>query len=144
MSANILPGALPTRIKVAHGVGAVTLGIKESGLTTFFMIYYNQVLGFDPRVVSLVLIGAMVVDAIVDPMIGRLSDATRTRLGRRAALALRRRSADGDRVDAAVGVARYRKTFDVGPVPQCRGRAHIGVGVRNSVDLARRRTDARL
>ena len=83
MSANILPGALPTRIKVAHGVGAVTLGIKESGLTTFFMIYYNQVLGFDPRVVSLVLIGAMVVDAIVDPMIGRLSDATRTRLGRR-------------------------------------------------------------
>ncbi len=83
MSANILPGALPTRIKVAHGVGAVTLGIKESGLTTFFMIYYNQVLGFDPRVVSLVLIGAMLVDAIVDPMIGRLSDATRTRLGRR-------------------------------------------------------------
>ncbi|KAB2857686.1 MAG: sugar transporter [Sphingopyxis terrae] len=83
MSANILPGALPTRIKVAHGLGAVTLGIKESGLTTFFMIYYNQVLGFDPRVVSLVLIGAMLVDAIVDPMIGRLSDATRTRLGRR-------------------------------------------------------------
>ena len=40
-------------------------------------------LGFDPRVVSLVLIGAMLVDAIVDPMIGRLSDATRTRLGRR-------------------------------------------------------------
>ena len=130
MSANILPGALPTRIKVAHGVGAVTLGIKESGLTTFFMIYYNQVLGFDPRVVSLVLIGAMLVDAIVDPT--------------EAALALRRRSADGDRVDAAVGVARYRKTFDVWPVPQCRGRAHIGVGVRNSVDLARRRTDARL
>jgi len=78
-----LPGKLPTRIKAAHGLGAVTLGIKESGLTTFFMIYYNQVLGFDPRVVSLVLIGAMVVDAMVDPLIGRLSDATRTRLGRR-------------------------------------------------------------
>lgn len=83
MSANILPGALPTRIKVAHGVGAVTLGIKEAGLTTFFMIYYNQVLGFDPRIVSLILIGAMLVDAIVDPLIGRLSDATRTRIGRR-------------------------------------------------------------
>src|SRR3546814_9597809 len=47
------------------------------------MIYYNQVLGFDPRVVSLILIGAMFVDAMVDPLIGRLSDATRTRLGRR-------------------------------------------------------------
>jgi GPH family glycoside/pentoside/hexuronide:cation symporter len=74
---------LPTRIKAAHGLGSVTLGIKESGLTTFFMIYYNQVLGFDPRVVSLILIGAMFVDAMVDPLIGRLSDATRTRLGRR-------------------------------------------------------------
>src|SRR3546814_8652744 len=47
------------------------------------MIYYNQVLGFDPRVVSLILIGAMIVDAMVDPLIGRLSDATRSRLGRR-------------------------------------------------------------
>lgn len=83
MSANILPGALPTRIKVAHGAGAVALGIKEAGLTTFFMIYYNQVLGFDPRIVSLILIGAMLVDAMVDPLIGRLSDATRTRIGRR-------------------------------------------------------------
>jgi len=73
-----VPGALPTRIKVAHGAGAVALGIKEAGLTTFFMIYYNQVLGFDPRIVSLILIGAMLVDAMVDPLIGRLSDATRT------------------------------------------------------------------
>ena len=82
-AASALPGRLPTRIKAAHGLGSVTLGIKESGLTTFFMIYYNQVLGFDPRVVSLVLIGAMAIDAMVDPLIGRLSDATRTRLGRR-------------------------------------------------------------
>ena len=116
MSANILPGALPTRIKVAHGVGAVTLGIKESGLTTFFMIYYNQVLGFDPRVVSLVLIGAMVVDAIVDPMIGRLSDATRTRLGRR--------------LPWLYGAA----------LPM----AIVWTLLWVSVDLARRRTDARL
>ena len=74
---------LPTRIKLAHGLGAVTMGVKEAGLTTFFMIYYNQVLGFDPRLVSLVLIGAMLIDALVDPLIGRLSDATRTRIGRR-------------------------------------------------------------
>lgn len=83
MTSATLPGALPTRIKLAHGLGSVTLGIKEAGLTTFFMLYYNQVLGFDPRTVSLVLIGAMIIDALVDPMIGRLSDATRTRIGRR-------------------------------------------------------------
>src|SRR3546814_11936244 len=80
MTQSALPARLlPTRIKAAHGLGSVTLGIKESGLTTFFMIYYNQVLGFDPRVVSLILIGAMIVDAMVDPLIGRLSDATRSR-----------------------------------------------------------------
>lgn len=83
MISPALAGALPTRIKLAHGLGSVTLGIKEAGLTTFFMLYYNQVLGFDPRTVSLVLIGAMVIDALVDPLIGRLSDATRTRIGRR-------------------------------------------------------------
>ncbi len=83
MTARPAYGALPARIKLAHGLGSVTLGIKEAGLTTFFMLYYNQVLGFDPRTVSLVLIGAMFVDAMVDPLIGRLSDATRTRIGRR-------------------------------------------------------------
>lgn len=76
-------GRLPLPIKLSHGLGSVALGVKEAGLTTFFMIYYNQVLGFDPRVVSLVLIGAMFVDALVDPLIGRLSDATRSRFGRR-------------------------------------------------------------
>jgi GPH family glycoside/pentoside/hexuronide:cation symporter len=83
MTATASTAPLPTRIKLAHGLGSVTMGVKEAGLTTFFMIYYNQVLGFDPRVVSLVLIGAMLIDALVDPLIGRLSDATRTRLGRR-------------------------------------------------------------
>lgn len=83
MTSPTLSNPLPTQIKLAHGLGSVTLGIKEAGLTTFFMLYYNQVLGFDPRLVSLVLIGAMVIDGLVDPLIGRLSDATRTRLGRR-------------------------------------------------------------
>lgn len=83
MTAAAPLGPLPARLRLAHGLGSVTMGVKEAGLTTFFMIYYNQVLGFDPRLVSLVLIGAMIVDALVDPLIGRLSDATRTRLGRR-------------------------------------------------------------
>jgi GPH family glycoside/pentoside/hexuronide:cation symporter len=47
------------------------------------MIYYNQVLGFDPRTVSFVLVTAMLIEAFADPAIGRLSDATRSRFGRR-------------------------------------------------------------
>src|SRR5690606_8515370 len=74
---------LPLGLKMGHGLGSVAMGVKEAGLTTFFMLYYNQVLGYDPRVVSMVLIIAMLADAIADPLIGRLSDATRTRWGRR-------------------------------------------------------------
>ena len=60
MTAQPASHALPARIKLAHGLGSVTLGIKEAGLTTFFMLYYNQVLGFDPRTVSLVLIASVI------------------------------------------------------------------------------------
>ncbi|MEY4270653.1 MAG: hypothetical protein RLZZ58_1869 [Pseudomonadota bacterium] len=74
---------LPLSLNAIHGLGSVTYGVKEAGLTTFFMIYYNQVLGFDPRIVSAVLVGAMLVEAVADPAIGRLSDATRSRFGRR-------------------------------------------------------------
>lgn len=74
---------LPLSLKSAHGLGAVAMGVKETGLTTFFMLYYNQVLGYDPRVISLVLIIAMFADAVADPMIGRLSDATKSCWGRR-------------------------------------------------------------
>jgi GPH family glycoside/pentoside/hexuronide:cation symporter len=74
---------LPRGLKMGHGLGAGAMGVKETGLTTFFMLYYNQVLGFDPRVISVVLIISMFVDAVVDPSIGRLSDRTRSRWGRR-------------------------------------------------------------
>jgi GPH family glycoside/pentoside/hexuronide:cation symporter len=74
---------LPLGLKMGHGLGSVAMGVKETGLTTFFMLYYNQVLGYDPRVISMVLIVAMFADAIVDPLIGRWSDATRTKWGRR-------------------------------------------------------------
>lgn len=83
MTAAAASARLPLWLKAGHGLGSVTYGVKEAGLTTFFMIYYNQVLGYDPRLVSLVLIGAMMVDALIDPAIGRLSDATRSRFGRR-------------------------------------------------------------
>ncbi len=74
---------LPLSLKSAHGLGAVAMGVKETGLTTFFMLYYNQVLGYDPRTISMILIVAMFADAVADPMIGRLSDATKSRWGRR-------------------------------------------------------------
>ncbi|MBX7459116.1 MFS transporter [Qipengyuania sp. 1NDH17] len=78
-----IEGPLPQRLKVVHGFGAVAFGVKDLGFSFFLLIFYNQVLGMDARLVSLALLIALLVDAVVDPIIGNLSDRTYTRWGRR-------------------------------------------------------------
>lgn len=74
---------LPTRIKLANGIGAVAFGVKDNGFAVFLLLYYNQVLGMDAATVSLALMLALLIDACVDPLLGNLSDRTYTRWGRR-------------------------------------------------------------
>ena len=76
-------GPLPQRLKIVHGFGAVAFGVKDLGFSFFLLIFYNQVLGMDARAVSAALLIALLVDAVIDPIIGNLSDRTYTRLGRR-------------------------------------------------------------
>ncbi|MEO1476678.1 MAG: MFS transporter, partial [Pseudomonadota bacterium] len=80
---SLVDGKLPLRLKLIHGFGAVAFGVKDSGFSFFLLIFYNQVLGMDARLVSLALLIALLVDAVVDPIIGNLSDRTYTRWGRR-------------------------------------------------------------
>jgi Na+/melibiose symporter-like transporter len=49
----------------------------------FVLIYYSQVLGLDPGLAGLAVGVGLVFDAITDPLIGYLSDCTRSRWGRR-------------------------------------------------------------
>ena len=76
-------GPLPQRLKFIHGFGAVAFGVKDSGFSFFLLIFYNQVLGMDAGLVSLALGAALLVDAVIDPILGNLSDRTYTRWGRR-------------------------------------------------------------
>ena len=76
-------GPLSQRLKIVHGFGSVAFGVKDLGFSFFLLIFYNQVLGMDARLVSLALLIALLVDAVVDPIIGNLSDRTYTRWGRR-------------------------------------------------------------
>ena len=80
---SLVKGPVPQRLKLIHGFGAVAFGVKDSGFSFFLLIFYNQVLQMDARVVSLALLIALLVDAVVDPIIGNLSDRTYTRWGRR-------------------------------------------------------------
>ena len=81
--AGNIAGKLPMRVKLIAGFGSIAFGVKDSGFSFFLLIFYNQVLGMDAGLVSLALLIALLADAVVDPIIGNLSDRTYTRWGRR-------------------------------------------------------------
>lgn len=74
---------LPVRLKVMHGLGSLAYGVKENGFSTFLLLFYNQVVGLDASLVGGAIMAALIFDAFVDPVIGELTDRTRSRWGRR-------------------------------------------------------------
>ncbi|NLR71053.1 sugar transporter [Novosphingobium sp. ERN07] len=76
-------GKVPTRLALFNGLGSVAYGVKDNGFATFLLLFYNQVLGMDARLVSFALLIALVFDGLIDPVVGHFSDRTRTGWGRR-------------------------------------------------------------
>jgi len=80
-------GALATKARastlVAYAVGQISPSVKGNLLASFLLYYYNQVLGLSAGLAGLALAMALVVDAVSDPLMGYVSDHTRSRLGRR-------------------------------------------------------------
>ena len=74
---------LPLKVKLTYGFGSVAYGIKDNGFATFLLFYYNQVIGMRADLVSLAIALALIADAFIDPLVGHLSDQTRTKIGRR-------------------------------------------------------------
>ena len=75
------PLTLPT--KVLYASGAVANVIKQRGLQTFLLIFYNQVVGLPAQMVATAIMIALIFDAFVDPTVGQISDNFRSKLGRR-------------------------------------------------------------
>jgi Na+/melibiose symporter-like transporter len=69
--------------RIAYGFGSIADGIKSAAFSTYLLLYFNQVLGVSASIVSTAIALTLLVDAVVDPLIGRVSDLTRSRLGRR-------------------------------------------------------------
>lgn len=74
---------LPFRTKLAFGVGSAAESLALYSVSSFALIFYNQVLGVSPGLVTLALSGSIFLDALSDPIVGSLSDRTRSRFGRR-------------------------------------------------------------
>jgi Na+/melibiose symporter-like transporter len=76
-------GPLPLSTKIYQGIGALPDAFKTWAFNTFLLLYYNQVLGLTYTLASAAIMIALIVDAIVDPLVGSFSDNLKTRLGRR-------------------------------------------------------------
>jgi Na+/melibiose symporter-like transporter len=73
---------ITTGTRWAYGCGGAGYGVLYNA-HYFVLIYYSQVLGLDAGLAGLALGISLVADAITDPLIGYLSDSTRSRWGRR-------------------------------------------------------------
>ena len=76
-------GKLPIHTRFFYGMGAMAFGIKSNGFDYYLMAFYSQVVGLDARLVGLVLLCALLFDAISDPLVGYWSDNLHSRWGRR-------------------------------------------------------------
>ena len=62
-----------------EGATALIMG----GMGNFGMLFYTQIFGMRPELVGIALSVATLWDAITDPLMGHISDNTRSRWGRR-------------------------------------------------------------
>lgn len=76
-------GHLGTTTKLYYGFGSVAFGVKDQGFSYLLLIFYNQVVGLPSATVGLAIMIALIVDSFLDPIMGQLSDNTRSRWGRR-------------------------------------------------------------
>lgn len=73
--------SLRTLLAYVAGEGASTLTMN--GIANFATLYYTQILGLGAQYVGLAVSVSLLWDALLEPVIGHVSDNTRSRFGRR-------------------------------------------------------------
>ncbi len=74
---------IPIREKFAYGIRAFAQQLGNNGMNMFAFPAYGIILGLDPALIGLVFALMRIYDGITDPLVGWLSDNTRSRWGRR-------------------------------------------------------------
>lgn len=71
-------------VRLGYGFGSLAYGVSATVLSGgVLQLYFNQVIGLEAAWVGMALALTILVDSVIDPMIGRFSDNLRTPLGRR-------------------------------------------------------------
>jgi len=79
---------IPFPSKVAYSVGHMANSIKAILFGIFSLYFYTTVMGLPGRLVGIAMAIGLLWDALIDPVIGMVSDRLRGRLGKRHALML--------------------------------------------------------
>ena len=74
---------LTTLIKVTAGAGQLVESVSTTVFSTFLFFFYTALLGAPGSLVGAATALSLAIDAIADPLLGSLSDNTRSRWGRR-------------------------------------------------------------
>jgi GPH family glycoside/pentoside/hexuronide:cation symporter len=74
---------LPVRAKLGYGVGDLGPGLMFSAVNFYFLYFLTDIVRLVPQLAGLAVMAGKIYDAVDDPVVGYLSDRTRTRLGRR-------------------------------------------------------------
>lgn len=78
-----MSGKLNLSTKLAYGAGDLGPAITANILSVFLLIFFTNVAGLNPGMAGSILLIGKIWDAINDPIVGMLSDRTRSRWGRR-------------------------------------------------------------
>jgi glycoside/pentoside/hexuronide:cation symporter, GPH family len=74
---------LNLKTKIAYGAGDLGAAITSNLLSVFLLFFFTNVAGLDAGLAGSILLISKVWDAVNDPIVGVLSDRTKSRLGRR-------------------------------------------------------------
>jgi GPH family glycoside/pentoside/hexuronide:cation symporter len=72
------------RFKLLYGSGGVIDGLTTASLTYFLLFYLTSVCGLSGTQAGAALLVGLLIDAVADPLVGLVSDNTRSTQGRRA------------------------------------------------------------
>lgn len=68
--------------RLSYGSGDFGFNLYWTTISAFLLIFYTDSFGLDPRVAGTMLLTTKLLDAFVDPLMGAISDRTKTRWGR--------------------------------------------------------------
>ena len=103
-------GKVPLISKIAYGFGDVGCNFSWMFVSNFLMIFYTDVFGISMAAVSALMLFSRFWDAINDPIVGGLTDKTKTRWGRYRPCTYYSRAFNVDILGTS-GLVRYGKDY---------------------------------